>query len=84
MTIIPNPQGQARAFFSIETQSYVFNGMRLMAGQDGQLYAHCPAREFLSRGRKIREPWYKMKDLDLLAAITSAARVEYVRLGGKL
>jgi hypothetical protein len=77
MTKLKDPKGQTRAFFSIETKTVVYNGMRLMAGEDGQLYAHYPAYEYVSGGRKRRAQWYVFKELAYLEAISEAAREKY-------
>lgn len=80
MDKIPNPKGQARAFFSVETQGYIFNSLRLMEGSDGKLYAHLPVREYLQGGRKIREQWFQFKELDMLEAVTALAREFYEKM----
>ncbi len=77
MIKLKNPLGQTRAFFSIETKTAFYNGMRLMAGEDGQLYAHYPAYEYISGGIKRRAQWYGFKDLDHLRTITESAREVY-------
>lgn len=80
MNKIKNPQGQARAFFAIETASYIFTNLRLMEAADEKLYTHLPVREYLRGGRKIREQWYQFKDLDMLEAVTALAREFYEKL----
>ena len=80
MIKIPNPQGQTVAFFSVETAGYVFNQMRLMKADNGKLYAHLPAREYMNRGKKVREQWYQFKDLDMIEAVTQSAREIYEQL----
>lgn len=75
-----HPKGQGRASFSVETQGYVFNGMRLMEGPDGQLYAHIPVHEYFNGRHKVRQQWFQFKDLDMLYAVTLAAREVYEKL----
>ena len=77
MDKVRNPQGELRAFFDVETKGYVFFRFKLVEGPDGNLYAKYPTREYVSHGNKIREPWFKFKDLDMLRVVTEAARAAY-------
>ena len=79
MDKIPNPKGDLRAFFDVETKGYVFFRFKLVEGPDGKLYAKYPLREYITQGRKVMEPWFKFKDLDMLRGVTEAAREIYGR-----
>ena len=79
MDKVPNPQGDLRAWFDVETKGYVFFRFQLVEGPDGKLYAKYPLREYITQGRKVKEPWYRFKDLDMLRLVTEEARGVYDR-----
>ncbi len=79
MDKVKNPKGDLRAFFDVETKGYVFFRFQLVEGPDGKFYAKYPTREYITQGRKVREPWFKFKDLDMLRIVTEEARAVYGR-----
>lgn len=82
MTKIKDPkEGQAHAFFSVQTKNFTINGVRLMLADNGKLYAHMPVREYTYKGRKVREPYIEIHDLDYLEVLTVTAREVFAALG---
>ena len=72
-----NNTGKLRAFFDLETPKMIIRGMKLMEGQDGNLWAATPSRQYEKDGEKKYAPIVEITDPDLRSKITSLARTAY-------
>ena len=72
-------QGKLRAFFSVTwPDKMTVNDMKLMEGNDGQLWAATPSREYVNKdGEKKWAPVVKIIDTALAQRISEAARQAY-------
>ena len=70
--------GKLRAFFDLETPKMTIRGMKLMEGQDGNLWAATPSRQYEKDGEKKYAPIVEITDQELRSKITSLARTAYL------
>ena len=70
-------KGKLRAFFDLETPKLTIYGCKLLEGQDGNLWAAMPTREFQHNGEKKWAPIIKITDEGLLDKISQLARETY-------
>lgn len=70
--------GKLRAFFDLETPKMIIRGMKLLEGNDGNLWVGPPSREYTNKdGEKKWSYVVEITDADLRNKISSLAREAY-------
>lgn len=72
-----NNTGKLRAYFDLETPKLIVRGMKLLEGNDGNLWAATPSRQYEKDGQRKYAPIVEITDQELRDKISSLARQAY-------